>query len=260
VDEDEGRALLAAYLPASEPAESPVSEVVTRARAIRRRRWAVLAGAASVAAVLLVSAIATAVQPSAGPPARPAPSPSAPATPSLPPCHGVVSDAKDAGARAWGRWINGKFGRQSPGAAWFGRTCAEWKDSVLVPTRSFNRVELGLGSSLQMLTAYAIRRAQPVGPDWQPCQDNEWIRHVACHSSTLPDGSLLVRDDHYEINVRGGGTAVRYVGRIFPDGRSIGIYLNRTGGGGAHRELVRSQAELAAIVTDPQVLRYFPRP
>ena len=260
MDEDEGRALLAAYLPAGEPPEAPVTAVVDRARAVRRRRRTVLAGAASVVAVLVAAAVAVGAQPSAGPPAGPAPTASPTATPSLPPCRGVVSDGTDAGARAWGRWINGKFGRQGPGAAWFGRTCAEWKDSVLVPTRSFNRVELGLESSLQMLTAYAIRRAQPLGPDWQPCQDNEWTRHVACHSSTLPDGSLLVRDDYYEINVRGSGTAVRYVGRIFPDGRAIGISLNRTGGGGAHRELVRSQAELAAIVTDPQVLRYFPRP
>jgi hypothetical protein len=260
VDEDECRALLAAYLPAGEPEETPLGEVVGRARAVRRRRRTVLAGAASVAAVLVASAIAVGARPSAAPPARPALSPTAPARPSLPPCHDVVSDARDAGAQAWGRWINGKFGRQGPGAAWFARTCAEWKDSVFVPTRSFNRVELGLESSLLMLTAYAIRRAQPLDPAWQPCQDSAWIRHVACHSSTLADGSLLVRDDRYEINVRGGGTPVRYIGRVFPDGRAIGIYLNFTGGGGDFQRLARTQAELAAIVTDPGTLRYFPRP
>jgi hypothetical protein len=60
--------------------------------------------------------------------------------------------------------------------------------------------------------------------------------------------------------VRGGGTPVRYVGRVFPDGRAIGIYLNFTGGGGSFERLSRSLDQLAALVTDPQALRYFPRP
>ena len=66
---DDDRAELVAYLPASEPVETPVTEGVGRGRAIRGRRWTVLASAASVVAVLATSAVAVFLGPgrSAGP-------------------------------------------------------------------------------------------------------------------------------------------------------------------------------------------------
>jgi hypothetical protein len=267
VQEDEGRALLAAYLPATEPEETPLGEVIGRAKAVRRRRRTVLAGAASVVAVLVASAIAVGAQPSAGPPAGPAPTASP--VPSGPPCQTVFRDGKDAGARAWARWAGGKLGPAARRiASWWGRECAEHKDSGFVPTHTHNQVEFVLPDRpppgqrpdriSQTLTA-TITRWERL-PDSEPCEQSEWIEYVVCQRSTLPDGSRVVRRDYY---VGSSRQATRQVYRTFPDGRAVGLYLTYTNPSpaeGAFERMARTLDELTAIVTDPGAVRYLPRP
>ena len=267
MDEDEGRALLAAYLPETEPVTPPVTAVVDRARAVRRRRRTVLAGAASVAAVLVASAIAVGTQQSAAPPARPVPTASP--TPTGPPCQTVFRDGKDAGARAWARWTSGKLGLPArPRPSWWGRECAEQKASGFVPTHTHNQAELVLPDrppagqrpdpTSQTLTA-SITRWERL-PATEPCEDSEEVDYVVCQQSTLPDGSLLVRRDYYAGSSR---QAARQVFRIFPDGRAVGLFLTYTNPSptdGAFERMARTLDELAAIVTDPGALRYLPRP
>ncbi|MFL6129049.1 MAG: hypothetical protein ACJ73E_08275 [Mycobacteriales bacterium] len=271
MDEDEGRALLAAYLPETEPEEPPAAGVVARARAVRRRRRTVLAGAASVAAVLVASAIAVGAHPSAAPPTGPAPtaSPTAPPTPSGPHCRAVFRDGKDAGARAWARWVRGELGLPAgPVPSWWGRECAEQKDSGFVPTHTHNQAEIYLPDrappgerpepGAQTLTA-TITRWERL-PDSEPCQNSEWIEYVACRRSTLPDGSLVdQRDFYYEEGRQAGREAYR----VYPDGRAVGLFLTYTNPSpaeGAFERMARTLDELTAIVTDPAALRYLPRP
>jgi hypothetical protein len=271
VDQDEDRALLAAYLPETEPAAPPVTAVVTRARAVRRRRRTVLAGAASVAAVLVASAVAVGTHPSAAPPARPAPtaSPTAPPTPSGPPCRTVFRDGKDAGARAWARWMRGKLGLAAqPAPSWWGRECAEQKNSGFVPTHTHNQAEIYLPDrpvpgerpdpGSQTLTA-TITRWERL-PDIEPCQDTSWVVHVICQRSTLPDGSRVVRRDYY---YEEGRQAAREAYRAYPDGRAVGLFLTYTNpspADGAFERMARTLDQLTAIVNDPAALRYVPRP
>ena len=265
VDDDEGRALLAAYLPAVEPEETPLSEVAGRARAVRRRRRAVAAGAASVAAVLVASAIAVGTQQSATPPARPVPTASP--TASGPPCNAVFRDGKDAGARAWARWVRSELGLAAqPTPSWWGRECAEQKDSGFVPRHTYNQAEIFLpdrptpgqrpNPGSQTLTA-TITRWERLPDEMKPCQEDEWIQYVVCDYSTLPDGSRVVRRDYYA-----GQQASRQVARVFPGGRAVSLHLTYTNPSrpGAFERMARTLDEMTAIATDPGALRYLPRP
>jgi hypothetical protein len=182
----------------------------------------------------------------------------------------VFRDGKDDGARAWARWAGGKLGPAARRiASWWGRNCAEQKDSGFVPTHTHNQAEFGLPDrplpgqppdpTSQTLTA-TITRWERL-PGTEPCQDNDWVHHVVCHRSTLADGSLLVRRD-YQV----GDTtrqAIREVFRSFPDGRAVGLlltYTNPSPADGAFERMARTLDELTAIVTDPGALRYLPRP
>ena len=275
MDEDDGRALLAAYLPVAEPPETALSEVVSRAKAVRRRRRTVLASAASVAVVLVATGIALGSVRADGPPAAPAPT--APLSPSHPPassCQDVVTDGNDAGARAWSRWVRGRLGLQppGPGAAWFSRTCAEQTTSGFVPTHTHNRAEVALPDrpppgetarpEAQILTATATRWERLPDTAGEPCPDSDSVEYVVCHHSTLADGSLVVQRDYYEIGVRGGRQAIRDVSRIFRDGRAVGLHLTANGpspSDGAFARMARTLEELTAIVTDPEALQHVPR-
>jgi hypothetical protein len=266
VQEDEGRALLAAYLPAGEPEETPLGEVVGRAKAVRRRRRTVLAGAASVAAVLVASAIAVGAHLSAAPPARPAPTASS--TPSGPPCDDVLRDGNDAGARLWARWVHGKVRPPAqPGISSFDRYCEHQTTSgVVVPTHTFYRAEFFFPDrplprqkpvrNSQTLTT-TITRWERLPDETKPCQDDEWIQYVVCEHSTLRDGSRVVRRDYYA-----GRQATRQVARILPDGRAVGLYLTYVNPSrpGAFERMARTLDEMTTIATDPGALRYLPRP
>lgn len=272
MDEDEGRALLAAYLPAAEPPETTVTEVVTRAKAVRRRRRTVLVGAASVIVVLVATGVGLGSLRADGPPA--APGPTAPLSPSHPPsprpCHDFL-DQGDAGARAWARWVRGKLGPQAEfWDGWFSRTCAEKKDSGFVPTRTQNQAEFRFSTrprpgevvtDPQHITALAVRWERLPDTAGRPCQDIGGVEFVVCEQSTLADGSLVVRQDYSQVVNQRANQTVRHVARIFPDGRVLGLTLDYSGPPAeGFARMVRTLDELTAIVVDPAALRYFPRP
>lgn len=307
MDDDEGRATLAAYLPATEPPDAPVAEVITRARAVRRNRRVVLASAASVVAVLGLTAVALgpgrgpALQPGS-PPSAPAPIPSerpvtsvlpsgatppavqpprvnAPTTSPAPggPCTEAIGP--DAGARAWAQWVRGKVLRLRPQAGPVERIqmCERDMGYTVIPPHSQNHAEFalplpGVPAGTDNLTAVTDRWERLPDQDRTPCRDDLITEHVVCHQRTLPDGSRLVQSDHYDILIysdpndpapKRDKQAVREVTRIFPDGRTVSlglVYNSSPAWKHSFDRHVLTLDQLAAIVSDPQALQFFPRP
>jgi len=294
MDEDESRALLAAYLPADEPAVTPVGDVVARARTIRRRRRTVLASAGSVVAVLAATAVAVSL--TAGRGASPAPQPipaaSRPATtptsqptssaPVAAPCE-QENRSNDATARAWAKWVLGKLGPRphvKAGPVDWLRMCEMDVGYTVFPPHTQNHAEFALPvlrrpgdaatPTTDNLTA-ATERFEHLPQQYRtPCKDDLITEHVVCRQRKLPDGSLLVQSDSYDILIYGDPKdpaakrdkqAVRNATRIFPDGRVVtaGLVYNLmpTWKRSFDRHVL-SLDELAAIVADPGALRYMP--
>jgi hypothetical protein len=294
VHEDDGRALLAAYLPAGEPPEPPVTGVVTRARAVRRRRRTVLASAASVAAVL-VAAAAVGLGPdrAAGPPAGPGPAgttarptdhasrvAAAPTGPAPPSSCQQSNRSNDAGAKAWASWVRGKLAGRRPQAGpvdWIRMCEIDFGYGLVVPPHTQNHAEyvLPLAGGVRgsdNLTAATDRWERLPAQYRTPCRDDVITEHVVCRQRRLPDGSLLVQRDVYDILIQGSPgdpaakrdkQAMRDATRIFPDGRTVTVGLGYNFMPAWKKSFDRhvlSLDQLAAIVTDPAALRYLPRP
>jgi hypothetical protein len=292
VNDDDGRAVLAAYLPANEPVETPVAEVVARARAVRRRRWTVLASAASVVAVLATSAVAIFLGsgrsagpavPVSGASRQPGPS-SAPtsSTQAAAPCD-QESRSNDAGAKAWAQWVRGKVAQLHPQAGpveWIRMCELDFGHGLVAPPHVMNSAIFALplqprpgdtGKPTDSLTAVTDRWERLPNQYRTPCRDDLVTEHVVCHERTLADGSRLVQRDFFDLLIQGDPNdpsakrdkhAVRDVTRILPDGRtvSLGLVYNMTPPWKRSFDRhVLSLDQLTAIVTDPAALRYFPR-
>jgi hypothetical protein len=290
MDDDEGRATLAAYLPATEPPDASVAQVISRARTVRRNRRAVLGSAASVVAVLGFTAVA--LGPGGGPAPQPGSPPSASASspaerptasvlPSgaAPPAGGCQEEnsSTDPGARAWARWVRGKVAglRPQAGPAERIQMCELDMGYTVIPPHLMNSATFTLPlaggvTGTDSLTA-AIDRWDRLPDQYRtPCKDDLITEHVVCHQRTLTDGSRLVQRDFYDIlihgdpddqNARRDKHAVRDVTRILPGGRTVSIGLGYNGSPAWKRSFDRhvlSLDELTAIVTDPGALRHFP--
>ena len=218
---DDDRWELVAYLPASEPVETLVAEGVAGGRAIRRRRWTVLASAASVVAVLATSAVAIFLGPgrSAGP-ADPvsaasgqpgpssAPTNSTPASPAQP-AAACAQDSRsnDAGARAWAQWVRVKVAElhPQPGPVEWIRICElDFGHGLVAPPHVMNSAIFALplrpqpgdtGKPTDSLTAVTDRWERLPNQYRTPCRDDPITEHVVCHQRTLADGSRLVQRD-----------------------------------------------------------------
>lgn len=293
MDEDEGRALLAAYLPAGEPPEPPVTGVVTRARTVRRRRRTVLASGVAVVAVLAASSLALGSGRSAAPPSGPASGPALPtllpdsasriASPPKSPAQDSCQQANrsnDPGAKAWASWVRGKLAGRRPqaGSAEWIRMCAiDFGHGLAYPPHIMNSAIFALPlsggvSGTDSLTAATDRWDRLPALYRTPCRDDVITEHVKCEQRRLPDGSLLVQRDFFDILIQGDPDdpaakrdkqAVRDATRIFADGRTVSIGLVYNLAPAWKRSFDRhvlSLDQLAAIVTDPGALRYFPRP
>jgi hypothetical protein len=292
VQEDDGRAVLAAYLPAIEPAEPPVTEVVAQAKAVRRRRRTVLASAASVAAVLVAAAaVGVGADRAAGPPAGPTQPtmpadravrvPAAPTAPTNPAAGCEQSNrSNDAGAKVWATWVRGKLAGHRPQAGpveWIRMCEIDFGYGLVVPQHTQNHAEyvLPLAGGVRgsdNLTAATDRWERLPAQYRTPCRDDVITEHVVCRQRRLPDGSLLVQRDVYDILIQGSPDdpaakrdkqAVRDATRIFPDGRTVTVGLSYNFMPAWKKSFDRhvlSLDELASIVTDPGALRYFPRP
>jgi hypothetical protein len=293
VDDSDGRVVLAAYLPSEEPAEPPVTEAVARARAIRRRRRAMLAGAAAVVAVLVGTGVALGPGQAAAPPAGPAPAApgptvrpdhasriaAAPTSPASASSCEQQNRSNDPGARAWARWVRGRVAGLHPQAGpveWL-RMCELDMGYTVFPPHTQHHAEfvlpLGAGTrGTDNLTAAADRFTRLPDQYRTPCKDDLITEHVVCQQRRLPDGSLLVRRDFYDILIYGDPNdpkarrdkqAIRDATRIFPDGRTVTVGLGYNFMPAWKKSFDRhvlSLDQLAAIVTDPGALRYFPRP
>jgi hypothetical protein len=296
VDEEESRALLAAYLPVDEPAVTPLVDLVERASTVRRRRRAVLASAASVVAVLAASVVAVMLTGRGGgvsaPASVPAPVSTAarPVAPSEPPRTSAPAAApceqanrsNDPGARAWAAWVLTKLGPTAQAKAgpveWL-RMCELDVGYTVYPPHVQNHAEFALpvrphpgaaAIGTDNLTAATDRFERLPDLYRAPCKNNLITENVACHQRKLPDGSLLVQRDFYDILIYGDPKdpaakrdkqAVRDATRIFPDGRTVTaglVYNLQPPWKRSFDRHVLSLDELAALVTDPGALQHFP--
>jgi hypothetical protein len=299
VDEDEGRALLRAYLPGDEPAATSLADVVARARTVRRRRRAVLASAGSVVVVIAATVGAVALTGGAGGPAPPpAPAASRPVAPSTPPASRApgtppaspapaaapcdqVNRSNDPGARGWANWVRTKLGpKAKAGPVEWLRMCELDVGYTVYPPHTQNHAEFvlpvlrkpGDAPATDNVTAVTDRFDRLPDKYRTPCGNDLITEIVVCHQRKLADGSLLVQRDFYDILIYGDPKdpaakrdkqAVRDATRIFPDGRtvSIGLVYNLQPKWKASFDRhALSLDQLAAIVTDPGALRYFPHP
>lgn len=292
MDEDENRSLLAAYLPVDEPAVTSLADLVERAGTVRRRRRPVLGSAASVVAVLAASIVAVTLTRDGGgapPPSVPVPvsAASRPVAPTEPPTSAATAAApcdeknrsNDPGARAWATWVLKKLGpgaKAKAGPVEWLHMCQLDMGYTVFPPHVQNHAEFalpipgGAKAGTDNLTV-ATDRWQRLPDQYRtPCKDDLITENVVCHQRKLPDGSVLVQRDFYDILIYGDPKdpaakrdkqAVRDATRIFPDGRTVtaGLVYNAPAPSKTSFDRhVLSLQQLAALVTDPGALQHFP--
>jgi hypothetical protein len=285
VTSDDERAVLAAYLPSDEPPETPVDDLLRHAgRARRNRHLTLLAGTATVAVLVGAAAVlpghgarapsaigagsaaTTVAPPSVAPPttARPTPDPD---------CE--QSNGSSPAATALANWVKGRVAALHPRVGPVGRIrlCDMDLGYTQLPPHTMNQAMLKLplaGRASVSLTASADRWDRLPPHYTQPCTDDVITQHLACHTSTLPDHSVLIMDDYYDILIYGNPNdpnakrdkqAVRSVTRQYPDGRSVGIglvYDLMPPWKASFDRFPLTLAQLAAIVSSPTAVTFFP--
>jgi hypothetical protein len=286
--DDDDHAVLAAYLPADEPPETPVGDLLRHAGQTRRtRRLTLLAGIATVAVLVGAAAILppghgarapSAVGAAAPTTTVPRPSTAPPsATTALPDpdpnCQ--QSNGPSPAATALATWVKGRMAAQHPRVGPVGRIRLCYMDFgfMQVPPHTMNQAMLTLpltGKATVSVTASADRWDVLPQHYTQPCTDDVITEHVACHATTLPDHSVLITDDYHDILIHGDPNdpnatrdkqAVRSVTRRFPDGREIDIgllYDFEPAWKASFDRFPLTLAQLAAIVSSPTAVTFFP--
>jgi RNA polymerase sigma factor (sigma-70 family) len=191
----------------------------------------------------------------------------------------TANRSDDPGARAWATWVRTKLGpkaaKAKPGPVEWLRMCELDMGYTVFPPHSQNHAEFALpvrsGTGTDNLTVATDRFTRLPDLYRAPCKDNLITQNVSCRQRRLPDGSLLVQHDFFDILIYGDPNdpatkrdkaADREATRIFPDGRTVTAGLAYNGQPSYKRSFDRhvlSLDELAALVTDPGALKFFPR-
>jgi hypothetical protein len=226
-----------------------------------RARWigtrVLLAGAVAVAAVLAGGSVAQAQAPKAA----------------TEPCTEQI-DNQDPGAAAWAAWVKARVARVHPRDFGFARdrVCELDVGFTVFPPRLSNEASFSLPirGGTETLTATATRWDRLPDNYNTPCRDDLITEHVRCTVLPLPDGSRLVLDDFYDVQIFGDPSdpntpvdkvAGRVAKRLFPDGRAVSLGLGYDFNPPFRHTWshhVLSLAELGLILARPDATGFFP--